>query len=823
VSRVRRVSGHVLHPVAGWEACSTAPDAAGDPAAAALAWDLRADGPAATAAALVRTSLAVGAPPARRFDAEDWWFRTRLPAIDVDAGDELALRLGGLATVADVWLDGTPLLSSDNMFRSHERILARAGGELVVRCRALDTLLGARRPRPRWRAPMIENQQLRWFRTTLLGRTPGWSPPVAPVGPWRAVVVEQRRGFVVEGVTLAATVAGEGGVVDVTFRVRTLAPGARAVGPVELVVERGDARHRVALAPSGEGTFAGRLTIPSVERWWPHTHGEPALYAARLVAGDAEVELGAIGFREITQDGDFSIAVNGVPLFCRGACWTPLDVITLAGDRASYAVALRQARDAGMNMLRVSGTMTYESDDFYDLLDELGILLWQDFMFANMDYPEDDAPFVDGVALEAREILGRLAGRPSLAVLCGNSEVEQQAAMFGASRERWSPRLFHEVLAGAAAAQCPDVPYWPSSAHGGAFPHEPRVGTTSYYGVGAYLRPIEDARRAEVRFATECLAFANVPEQPAPALKVHHPAWKARTPRDLGAGWDFDDVRDHYVERLFGLDPAALRYADHERYLALGRAASGEVMAAAFAEWRLPGNTCRGGLVWFLRDLWAGAGWGLVDAAGAPKSAYWYVRRALAPVAAHLTDEGNSGLYVHLTNDRAEAVQGELEIALFRAGEVAVGSARSAVTAPPRATLSLPALAGFDGFMDLSYAYRFGPPPCDLVVATLRVAGAVTAQAFHFPTGLPRVRELDLGLVATARPGADGSFALSLRTRRFAQSVVVEAEGFAADDAWFHLPPGGERTLLLVPVRGPRALKGSVRALNAEGATPIVL
>ena len=812
--------------MSGWEACSTAPGAALDPASSALDWSLRADGAATTAAALVGTSLASDAAPSRRLDAEDWWFRTRLPAIAAAPGEELALRIGGLATVADAWLDGAPLLSSDNMFRGHERILAGAGGELVVRCRSLDALLGARRPRPRWRAPMIENQQLRWFRTTLLGRTPGWSPPVAPVGPWRPVAVEQRRGFAIDDLRLTARVAGAGGVVDVACRVRTLASDGRAPGPIALVVERGESRHRVALQQTGDGMFAGHLAIPVVDRWWPHTHGEPALYGASLAVSGAEavrVDLGALGFREITRDGDFSIAVNGVPLFCRGACWTPLDMVTLAADRASYADALRQVRAAGMNMLRVSGTMTYESDDFHDLLDELGILLWQDFMFANMDYPEDDAAFMDGVAIEARQILGRLAGRPSLAVLCGNSEVEQQAAMFGAPRERWSPRLFHDVLAGAAAEHCPDVPYWPSSAHGGSFPHEPRVGTTSYYGVGAYLRPLEDARRAEVRFATECLAFANVPERPDPTLKMHHPAWKARTPRDLGAGWDFDDVRDHYVARLFGVDPAALRYADHDRYLELGRAATGEVMAAAFAEWRLPGNACRGGLVWFLRDLWPGAGWGMVDARGGPKSAYWYLRRALAPLAAHLSDEGNSGVHVHLTNDHAEPVDGELELSLFRAGEIAVGSAKSSVTIAARATLSQPVAAAFAGFMDLSYAYRFGPPPCDLVVATLRVAGAVAAQAFHFPTGLPAGRELDVGLVATARPASDGRFELTMRTRRFAQSVVVEAEGFAAGDAWFHLPPGGERTLTLVPIGAPRPLKGSVRALNVEGATKIVV
>ena len=812
--------------VAGWQACASAPNAVGEPGSSLLEWGATVEGPASTAAAMMRAAGSFGLEaPGRRFDEEDWWFRARLPAVEMAPGDELVLHLDGIATVADVWLDGTLLLATDNMFRSHQRILAAGGGELVIRCRALDTLLGAKRPRPRWKAPMVENQQLRWFRTTLLGRTPGWSPPAAVVGPWRGVRLEHRRGVAVDDVTLQSTLSGDAGVVNVSCRARALGGELR---PIELVVQRGERQHRTTLEPRGEGRFAGRLTLPAVERWWPHTHGEPALYTARLSVlslGETTVDLGAIGFREITRDGDFSIAVNGVPIFCRGACWTPLDVVTLTADRAACARALVQARDAGMNMLRVGGTMVYESDDFYDLLDELGILLWQDFMFANMDYPEDDAAFVEGVTIEARQILTRLGGRPSLAVLCGNSEGEQQAAMFGAPRERWSPRLFHETLADVSREQRPDVPYWPSSAHGGAFPHEPRVGTTSYYGVGAYLRPLEDARRSEVRFATECLAFANVPERPPPSLKVHHPGWKARTPRDLGAGWDFDDVRDHYVQRVFGLDPLTLRYADHDRYLALGRAATGEVMASVFGEWRRQGSSCRGGLVWFLRDLWAGAGWGVVDASGAPKSAYWYLRRVLAPISAHVSDEGNSGLYVHLTNDGPALLEGELELSLFRAGEIATGSARRAVTMEPHGGLSLPVAEAFEGFLDLSYAYRFGPPACDLVLATLRVAGVVAAQAFHFPLGLPSQRELDLGLVATARARGDNAFELTVRTRRFAQSVVVEAEGFAANDAWFHLAPGSERTLTLerLDPRGSAPLRGTLQALNSELSTKIVL
>ena len=109
---------------------------------------------------------------------------------------------------------------------------------------------------------------------------------------------------------------------------------------------------------------------------------------------------------------------------------------------------------------------------------------------------------------------------------------------------------------------------------------------------------------------------------------------------------------------LFGVDPLELRARDPERYLALGRVATGEAMLRTFAEWRRPGSTCRGGLVWFARDLWPGAGWGIVDSTGRPKAAYWYLKRALAPVALLQRRRGLNGLWLHAVNDTAEADRG---------------------------------------------------------------------------------------------------------------------------------------------------------------------
>ena len=841
--RIRSVSGHRRVPIsAGWAFCPVVPDSVQEPSglpAASVQW-VPATVPCTVASALAKAGRWSLDGPAQRFDEHDWWFQTEFEAPAAAVGSETWLVLDGLATIADVWLNGHRLLACENMFVAHEiRIdgMLVPHNQLAIRFRSIDARLKQKRPRPRWRTPMVENQQLRWIRTTLLGRTPGWSPPAAPVGPWRAIHLEQRGPLTVDDLRVRTGVRDGAGHLAISCRVAA-SVGSR-VRSVVMVLARGGRETRVALDTHGDsGVHTADTLMPEVDLWWPHTHGEPATYDAWLEIDATDtsmpavrVEIGPVGFRSLaidTGDGDFSVEVNGVRVFCRGACWTPLDPVSLQASGADLAAAIAQVRDAGMNMLRVCGPMVYEDDAFLNLCDVNGILVWQDLMFANMDYPAEDESFVESVRQECRQVFAALQGHPSVAVVCGNSEVEQQAAMSGATRDRWQPRLFHETIAALAAEQLEGVPYWPSSAHGGAFPHQGNFGTTSYYGVGAYLRPLDDARRSQVRFASECLGFANVPEPSGldampggQSLRVHHPGWKARTPRDLGAGWDFDDVRDHYLGRIYGLDPLALRYSDHDRYLELGRAATGQVMAAAFAEWRRDRSTTRGALVWFMRDLWPGAGWGLIDARGSPKAAYFLLRRALQPVGLFLSDEGGNGVFADVVNDRAQPLDATLEVILYRQGHVAIARGARDIHVDGRGSATLAVAELFDGFFDLSYAYRFGPPSHDLIVARLRAESRVLARATYFPCGRAAGRVADLGLTAVARSLQGGDVELTLESRRYASAVRIDVAGHDPSDNYVDVTPDDPQVILLRKRPGSGALAGTVQALNGESPVRI--
>lgn len=426
---------------------------------------------------------------------------------------------------------------------------------------------------------MITPAGLKNFRTTLLGHMPGWCPDIHAVGPWRPISIVRRNPVSIDNVSIRA-VLEESGVGRLSVSLHSNAEDPAMLlhcGGMEQPFEK-----------VGDSHYSAILKLFDIDPWWPHTHGAPRLYELTLVSDGVEYPLGRTGFRRIDVDrgadgDDFALLVNGERIFCRGAVWTTADIARLPGERADYEPFLRLAAAAGMNMIRIGGTMAYETPDFFALCDELGLLVWQDFMFANFDYPRNDKAFLGHVHAEVEEFLHGVQASPSLAVLCGGSEIHQQAAMLGLPAEFWSGPVTDEIIPAVVARMRPDVPYVPNSPYGGAMPFSPNAGIAHYYGVGAYMRPIADARRADVRFASESLAFAHVPQQrtlqrhlDVPA--VHSPLWKARVPRDRSASWDFEDVRDFYLQLLYGFDPAELRREDPERYLDLSRAVTGEVI-----------------------------------------------------------------------------------------------------------------------------------------------------------------------------------------------------------------------------------------------------
>lgn len=713
------------------------------------------------------------------------------------------LRFEGLATVADVVLNGELILSVESMFEAHDVPVELTGADrLELRFSALADRLAAKGPRARWRPRLADSQGLRLVRTTLLGHMPGWCPSIHAVGPYRPVSLIRPGSLALDDVRISADADSGDGVLTVSFAGSPDALRLRC-GGVEVPFVADDGRPTAS------------LRVPDADLWWPATHGLPALYDVEIVAGDRTFPLARAGFRHLEVDrgdgGDFSVRVNGVPVFCRGAVWTSADLLGLSSTRDAYEPLLRQAAAAGMNMVRLPGIAAYEAPAFFDLCDELGLLVFADFMFANFDYPAGDEDFVAHVEAEARQFLDARQGCPSLAVASGGSEIAQQAAMFGLPADYWYSPLVTDALPRLVAELRPDVAWVPGSPSGGGLPFSVDAGVGHYYGVGAYLRPLEDARRAAVVFATECLAFAHVPDGIRPEDVG------GGVPRDPGTGWDFADVRDHYLGRLYGLDPVALRVDDPVGYLAHSAATTAEVASETFAEWRRDGSRCRGALVFALSDVGPGSGWGVLDHLHRPKSTFRALARAFAPIAIGITDEGVNGLHLHLTNETAASIDGEVEVFGLRDGTVKLCPAARVVALAPREQLTIGATELLGSFFDYGYAYRFGPAEHQVVIARLRVGGEVVAEAFGFPLG--RSAALHPATL-TAEVGADASgWFVDVATSAFAQSVHLSIPGYLPADDWFHLAADRPRRIRLASLPGTEAStppSGEVRTLAGD-------
>jgi beta-mannosidase len=245
---------------------------------------------------------------------------------------------------------------------------------------------------------------------------------------------------------------------------------------------------------------------------------------------------------------------------------------------------------------------------------------------------------------------------------------------------------------------------------------------------------------------------------------------------------------------------------------------TGEVMARVFGEWRSAQSPCRGGLVWFLRDLWAGAGWGVLDSRGLPKACFYYLSRAWQPQTVVLTEEGMNGLDVHVVNERDTVLEGTLELTLVRDGRAMTAQVTSPVLVQPRTTWRASADALLGRFTDISYTYRFGPPTHDVVAATLYdVQGAVRSEAIWVRDAATSARRMAGAVLADISAGADGSVDVTVTPEGFLFAAHVHIPGLLADAAYFSLLPGRSRVVHLHPLGSvPRAAHGELRALNLD-------
>ncbi|HTO03561.1 MAG TPA: glycoside hydrolase family 2 protein, partial [Opitutus sp.] len=412
-----------------------------------------------------------------------WEYRATFAVSKELLDDEhVELVADGLDTVATVFLNGREVARTENMFvgyrRSVKSDLRRGKNEILIRFdSAMDYIRTQRlehQPKefndPVGRCSVIRKEQCQfgW----------DWGPRLVTAGIWRDIRLEGWNRNRLESVRVSQDHRESGAVV------LTLEP--------ELTRSETGVKCRWRLLFEGTVLSAGEggeITIDRPELWWPSGQGEQPLYLLEIEVSDAHGEpigewVRRIGLRTIKLDrhadewGEtFQFVVNGRPIFAKGANWIPAHSFVADLTRADYERDLRSAVDAHMNMIRVWGGGIYESEDFYDLCDELGLLVWQDFMFACTLYPFD-VPLLKSVREEAEFQVRRLRHRASLALWCGNNEIaalnipplEQPVMRAGYEA------LFRETLPEVVRSVGPETDYWPSSPWRGDYTHDHATG-----------------------------------------------------------------------------------------------------------------------------------------------------------------------------------------------------------------------------------------------------------------------------------------------------------------------------------------------------------
>ncbi|WP_226345633.1 glycosyl hydrolase 2 galactose-binding domain-containing protein [Agilicoccus flavus] len=748
-----------------------------------------------------------------RADDDAWWFRA---AFTSSGDDDLDLVWDRVATYARFFVDGRSVGSSDSAFRTYRVPVDIPPGhhELLLRIAPLHETPVPRTPRERWRSSLVPDRSLRRRRTPLLGRFPTWAGAAPPVGILGSCKIHRRGLGSVRRLT--ARLDEHVGRVDLDV-----------VDPRETLTFFVDGTRVVPDRTAGpDGADRATLVIPGARLWWPHTHGEPTTYRIEVRDGDDVVLSRDIGFRTVEVDrreGRFGLRVNGVEVFVRGACWVPPDpwgwtpaVDAVVDDLAALAAA-------GLNLVRVTGTGTYECDAFWDATGRAGFLVWQDVMLGTFDPPSDAAWLAD-FADELGDRLSPLQGRPGLVVVCGGSETEQQPTLLGRSRDESRMPAIHEVVPRAVADILPGVVHVESSPSGGPLPISIDEGVSHYFGVGAYRRGLDDARSARVSFASESLAFSTPAERADleasfgsgdAAHLDDDPAWRRGVPADRGVDWDFQDVTRHYVDLLF---PRAAAAADADRLLDLQRAAVTHAMTASMAAWRSGETPTRGAVVLSHRDLARGPGWGLLDHRGAPKAPLLALRDVCAPVALLLLDLGLDGPVAWAVNDSERSVTGRLALRAYGRGDLPAQEAHLPLEVPARAARRVHAQAALGGFRDLTWAWRFGEPTYRFLRATWTMPGTPEpiADTTMLLGPLDRlVAPQPTQLLHAVHRASGGVSHVEVSAPNGAAFVHLEAPGARPDSGWFHLAPGQTRSIA-VRSRGAEPPGGLfVRALSS--------
>ncbi|WP_294322140.1 glycoside hydrolase family 2 protein [uncultured Chryseobacterium sp.] len=611
---------------------------------------------------------------------EDWDYQTQFAISAKELGNKnIDLVFDGLDTFAEIYLNGKLLKKTDNMFRKWtvpaKQYLKQGENSLQIQ----------------FKSPVNTGKELAKKIPFALPESPrsvvrkaqyqfgwDWGPRLVTAGIWKDVRLSFWNQAKLEAVKIEQVkITDKKAELDIHTEIFTEKGGKYTVAV------NGNA-HTFSLK-QGLNTILVPYQIQNPRLWQPNGWGEPNLYNIKISI-QKEIKLicektERIGLRtvELVQDKDakgksFYFKVNGQPMYAKGTNWIPGDSFSPRMTKEKYQKLIRDCKEANMNMIRVWGGGIYEDDEFYKACDENGILVWQDFMFAGSFYPADEN-FRKNLEEEVKDQINRLQNHPSLAIWCGNNEIDEAIVNWGYQKQfKYSKEdsvqvwkdyktIFHEVIPDAIKkyATADKQLYWPSSPSIG-WGHKESLteGDSHYWGVWWGEQPFEIYNEKVPRFASE-YGFQGMPTLETtksmfsgkPDLSLQNPVIKAHEKHSRG--WE---IIENYMKRDYIVPKDFVKY----NYVSQLLQARGMQIAIEAHRRAKPYNM--GTLYWQLNDCWPVVSWSSIDYLGNWKALHYQVKRSFEAVAV-LVEKKEKAYDVYLLNDTLTDFDGDLQAELL--------------------------------------------------------------------------------------------------------------------------------------------------------------
>jgi len=640
--------------------------------------------------------VSLNAKKSRWPEKRSWWFANSFKvSADFLKHERQQLVFNGLDLYSQIFLNGILIGETKNAFVPWifdvRNIIKKGANTLVVRLTS-GTELVPKNLRPKaTNKRKVYGERMKFPGINLLRKpqfTYGWDwvDALPNIGIWRSVSLEAHSNIVLHDVHLNTLIEKTDVFLNAKTIIENLHPWSERAGKMELIITSPSKKKIIYKinfdAQVGRSTLICKLKIPNPKLWWPNGMGKQPLYQVTVrIVCDGKVcdrrEMN-IGLRTVEIDTSatpiagkrFCIRVNGQDVFCKGGNWIPADAIIARVDNKKYEALISEAKNANINMLRIWGGGVYESPDFYDACDRMGILIWQDFMFACSEYPDHDEKFRSIIRDEAEKAVMLLKHHPCIALWCGNNENIWGFDEWWNTNKNFGDKnlktggniIYNQILPDVCRLLDPNRPYWPGSPCGGEKPNSETAGDCHWWTPFTMNKDIK--RRINHEVFDECKArfvseygvigpchFDSIKQYLKPEeLYVGSPAWKEHT-NEYEKDTIPAAIRCHYA------NPEKLNIEDYILYGQMFQALMyGKSIEALRFRKNDSEDDCQGALIWMFNDCWGETGWTPIDYYLRRKSSYYWIKNACEPLKVIVRKRENH-LVTRIVNDTLEKLK----------------------------------------------------------------------------------------------------------------------------------------------------------------------